>query len=328
MDRKQIKDFIREVLGPNTPIEDQPQWVSLCCPLSPWTHERGRDRHPSAGISVKDKGGTSIFHCYTCHKKGPLPWLLRQLERYTGEDWSTLAGAIENGEFFAGSVPQWGEAPEADLLPQPIDRERYFGLYDSAACHPYVRGRGVSKAAARRMELLHDPGDGDPERIMFPVYDRGRNLYGFTGRAVSPRVNPRIKDYFGLPKRLLLLGSHLILPDDEYVILVEGLFDYARLVTQDQPAMAFMSSTLTLAQAEIVKDIGKPVYFFHDNDIAGEDARERAKELLWRHVPVMKVRYPSEPTVETPEGDLRPPEDPGELDANQVQKMLDEARLA
>jgi DNA primase len=177
------------------------------------------------------------------------------------------------------------------------------------------------------MELLHDPGDGLPERILFPVYDRYNALYGFTGRAVDSRVPLRIKDYYGLPKRHLLLGAHLIHPEDEYVILVEGLVDYARMVTFDQPAMAFMSSTLTPMQAEIVKDIGKPVYLFHDNDKPGLDARDRAGELLWRHVPVMKVRYPLECTVETPEGDLRPPEDPAELSKKQVEEMLEDSRL-
>lgn len=328
MDRREVKEFIKEVLGVNTMMVDQERWVSICCPLAAWRHPGGHDNNPSAGISVKPNS-TSIFNCFTCHKKYPLNGLLSDLERYTGEDWGDLITAIETGEYFGGTVPKWGEtSEEVDQLPDPIDRHFHFELYDSAAGHPYLRSRGITKAAARRMELLHDPGDGGAERILFPVYGRDGQLYGFSGRATDKEVKLRVKDYFGLPKRHLLLGSHLILPDDEYVILVEGLFDYARMVSYDQPAMAFMSSTLTPMQAEIVKDIGKPVYFFHDDDAPGEDARDRARELLWRHVPVMKVRYPREATVETPEGDLRPPEDPAELSREQVEQMLDDARLA
>ena len=66
---------------------------------------------------------------------------------------------------------------------------------------------------------------------------------------------------------------------------------------------------------------------FHDDDEAGRDARDNAKELLWRHVPLMKVRYPKDCTVETEEGDLRPPEDPAELNADQVEQMIADARL-
>ena len=103
--------------------------------------------------------------------------------------------------------------------------------------------------------------------------------------------------------------------------------DYARMRTLGFPGLAFMSSTLTKWQAEILKTIGKPVYFLHDDDEAGRDARDNAKELLWRHVPLMKVRYPKDCTVETEEGDLRPPEDPAELNADQVEQMIADARL-
>lgn len=327
MDRKEIKDFIREVIGPNTVTADNDKWVSLPCPLSPWTHAGGQDRNPSAGISVKPNG-TSIFNCFTCHSKGKLSYLLRKLEAYTGEDWRAMADAIDRGEFYSGSVPQWGDTGEKeDVLPPPISKEDYFDLYDPLVDHPYLRARGVTRKAARIMELLHDPGDGGEERILFPVYGPDKALYGFSGRAVRKEAKLKVKDYYGLPKRLLLLGAHLVQPEDEFVILVEGLFDYARMVTHGLPGMAFMSSTLTKAQAEIVKDIGKPVYFFHDNDGPGEDAREKAKELLWRHVPVMKVRYPKERTVETPEGDLRVAKDPAELTKEQIEKMIDDARL-
>jgi len=326
MDRKEVKEFIKEVLGPNTQMVDTDNWVSICCPLSPWTHAGGQDMHPSAGISVKP-GGTSVFNCFTCHTKGRLSWLLHKLEKYTGEDWGDMAAALDKGEFFGGSLPAWGSTEEVDILPPPIDKAESFGLYDSAVGHPYLKERGITTTAARVMELLHDPGDGKDERILFPVYGLDGSLYGFSGRATSPRAKLRVKDYFGLPKRHLLLGSHLILPEDEYVILVEGLFDYAKLVSYGEPVMAFMSSTLTQMQAEIVKEIGKPVYFFHDNDGPGEDARDRAKELLWRHVPVMKVRYPKERTIETAEGDLRQPKDPAELAYAQVRQMLMDARL-
>lgn len=327
MDRAEIKQFVREVVGPNTPVEDTDQWVSIPCALAEWTHPRGRDSHPSAGISVRPNG-VSIYNCFTCHRRGPLSWLLRQLEQYTGEDWGDYADSLERGEFFGGMIPKWGEATDEEHEPEPIDKAQYFDLYDAATRHPYLRGRGITRRAIKQMELLHDPGDaGGEERIMFPVYDRAGQLFGFSGRATNPRAALKVKDYYGLPKKRMLLGSHLIQDEDEFVILVEGLFDYARMVTHGLPGMAFMSSTLTPYQAEIVKEIGKPVYFFHDNDEPGEDARDRARNLLWRHVPLMKVRYPTECTVETPEGDLRPPEDPAELSREQVLQMIQDARL-
>lgn len=271
--------------------------------------------------------GLVTGNCFTCHRRGPVPWLLRLLSDKTGENYSGMADSIEAGEFFGGHIPEWGEMRGEDSLPEPINKQEYFDLYDSAVGHPYLAKRGISRWAARECELLFDPGDGGEPRILFPVYGYDKKLYGFSGRAIRSTAKLKVKDYFGLPKKRLLLGSHLLRGDERYVILVEGIVDYARMVTMGYPGMAFMSSTLTEWQAEILKEIGKPVYFFHDDDKAGKEARDNAKELLWRHIPVMKVRYPTDCTVETPEGDFRPPEDPAELTAEQVEEMIEDARL-
>lgn len=271
--------------------------------------------------------GLVTGNCFTCHRKGPVPWLLRLLSDKTGEDYEGMADSIEDGEFFGGHVPEWGDMRGEDSDPEPINKKEYFDLYDPAVGHPYLAKRGISRWATKECELLFDPGDGGEPRILFPVYGYDKKLYGFSGRAIRKTAKLKVKDYYGLPKKRLLLGSHLLRGDERYVVVVEGIVDYARMVTMGYPGLAFMSSTLTPWQAEILKDIGLPVYFFHDDDQAGRDARDNAKELLWRHVPVMKVRYPTDCTVETPEGDLRPPEDPAELTEDQVAEMIADARL-
>ena len=328
MERAEVHEFIKEVLGPATFMVDMEGWVSIRCPLAPWTHSTGQDTNPSAGVSVSPHG-TSVFNCFTCHCKGPLPYLLKKLEMYTGDDWGHLIGPLEHGEFFGGSLPEWGEkAVHKDTL-VPIDAELYLNLYDSAAGHPYLQRRGVSDDTAELLGLMLDPEDSEgDERILFPVYGVDKNLYGLSGRAVYPDARLKVRDYHGLKKRLLLLGSHLVdRKKDRYVILVEGLFDYAVMREYGQPAMAFMSSTLTVPQAEIVKDIGLPVYFFHDRDAAGIDARDNAKELLWKHVPVMGVQYPKRKLRNKRTGEVRELKDPAELRQEEVSEMLRSAKL-
>lgn len=87
MDRESIHSFVKEVAGPSTELIDHDRWVSFRCILAPWTHEKGMDSTPSAGISINDDG-TSVYNCYACatkHRSGPLVWLLRELEKYTGD---------------------------------------------------------------------------------------------------------------------------------------------------------------------------------------------------------------------------------------------------
>lgn len=41
MDRQEIKELLREVLGPNVELVDHPKWVGLRCPLAPRLHYMG-----------------------------------------------------------------------------------------------------------------------------------------------------------------------------------------------------------------------------------------------------------------------------------------------
>jgi DNA primase len=329
MDRAAVHEFIREVIGPNTERVDTTGWVSIRCPLAKWRHANGKDSRPSAGISVNDNGN-SVFNCYSCHAKGPLAYLLRQLERYTGEDWSEYIETLETDELLGGTLPEWGAKVSAQnaLVEVP---EEHIDLYEPILeddYPPYLTKRGISFATAKKLELVIDPSDSEgEERILFPVRGRAGVLYGFTGRATSASARLKVRDYFGLQKRLLLLGAHAIEADAKYVILVEGLFDYARMREFGQPAMAFMSSTLTPAQAEIVKDIGLPVYFFHDNDEPGLDARDKAAEALCRYVPMMKVRYPKRQLRHSRTGETRGLKDPAELREDEILQMIADAKL-
>ena len=164
MDRTEIHEMLREVVGPNAVIVNHTGWINLCCPLAPWTHVGGRDASPSAGISIKD-GGTSIFHCLGCKEKGTIPWLLRELEKYTGESYKSLINSIEDGEFIGGSLPEWGSRL-IDRTPERFLSNDYIELYDSAVGHWYLQQRGILRSTTKSMGLLVDPGDRFPELVM------------------------------------------------------------------------------------------------------------------------------------------------------------------
>jgi len=301
MDREGIKELLRELAGPNVELIDHSKWVSFHCLFAPWTHSKGTDKTPSAGISVNESGD-SIFHCYACigRKKGPLTWFLKEYEKYTGENLSAAIREIENNEFLGGSLPEWGQKPNAKAKLEPLDPVIYEDLYDPAEGHWYLKSRGItSKRAIRAMGLCIDPSDSQGyERILFPVYTPDNQLVGFTGRAVEkpgeqlPENFLKVRDYFGLRKELVLLGSHLIHPEDEFVAVVEGLFDYAKLVQIDAPVVASLHAGMTDAQAKILRGLGKPVVLFYDDDPAGREAIETAHQKLVKYLPVSKARYP------------------------------------
>lgn len=321
MDRNEIKELLKEALGPNIPLVDHTKWVSLCCPLAPWRHAGGSDSSPSSGVSVKD-GGTSIFHCWGCGAKGTVPWLLRELEKFTGESFKRLISSVEDGEFLGGSLPEWGSRKREAVEDRFLDLS-YLDLYDSAVGHWYLRDRGIDDAVAERMQLLVDPEDskGD-ERILFPVFDRKGRLHGFTGRAVLNSVDMRVRDYHGFQKANALLGLHLVDPTDRFVVLVEGLFDMAVVYQYGYSAVAAMHAGVTDAQLAKLKDLGLPVVAMFDNDKAGKEATERLIEKVGGSLPLSVAQY--QPVI-TGKGKKVWAKDPGECTMEEVDQMIAKA---
>lgn len=318
MEKQDAKRFIK-MLSPSTEIVDNGKWINASCPLARWTHASGSDRNPSFGVLT---GERSVFHCLACHKAGPLTRLLELLEDYSGDDYSDLRAEIEGDELLAPKIhSEWRgdrQIINADALGEPVDEE-ILEVYDTAAGHPYLAKRGVLDETAEEIGLRVDPDNHGEERILFPVYATTGDFYGFTGRATSPTATPKVRDYFGLDKHLLLLGSHLISNSPgTRIILVEGLFDYAILCQLGYPSVASMHARVTSAQAQILKEIGAPVVIFYDNDKAGQEGTALAVKDLKGFVPVLGVTYPS---------DKRLGNDPGSLPDDVIDQMISDAVL-
>lgn len=323
MERLEIKELLKEVLGPNTTLVDHTKWVGLCCPLAPWRHAGGRDSSPSSGISVKDDG-TSIFHCWSCGAKGTVPWLLKELEKYTGESFKSIISSIEDGEFLGGTLPEWGSRKRDVIEARYLD-ESYLELYDSAVGHWYLRDRGIDRVVAEDLQLLIDPEDsqGD-ERILFPVFDRKKRLQGFTGRAVLDTVELRVRDYHGFQKANALLGLHLVNPDDRFVIVVEGLFDMATVYQYGYSVVATLHAGLTDAQFALLKDLGMPLMLMFDNDKAGVEATGRTIEKVGSSLPMSMAKYVAR---KDSKGRKVWTKDPGACTMEEVDKMVQLATI-
>lgn len=330
MDVQEINQVVRDVFG-NTPTEVVGNWVSMRCPLSQWTHERGRDRRASAGISIQ-KNSVSVFNCFTCGNKMPIHGMLRKYAKFSGEDLDGLIEELEEDAYLGPRrMPGWEEREGIEEELTPLPKHVYLDLYDPAAGHPYLEQRGISDETANKLQLMVDPADpaDGEERILFPVFGHDGELYGLSGRATNPGATLKVRDYFGLRKAANLLGAHLIDPKvHTHLIVVEGLFDYANSWEQGQPAVAVMHSTLTPRQARLLREIGMPTYLFYDDDTAGQKGVITAGDLLYEYLPVMKVKYP---TIwiedETEEEGGHYVKDPGELLADDFASMIRGARL-
>lgn len=333
MNSKDILDVLREVFGRNLKAEVTSRWVRIPCPLAPWTHQKGRDNNPSAGISVSPSS-TSVFTCFTCGNAAPFHAMLKRYAGFSGEDLGALVDELEEEAYMGPrQLPGWDEPRFAEGRElHPLDKAVFMDLYDPAAGHPYIASRGVDEETSGLLQLMvdpEDPQDGE-ERILFPVMGPDGALYGFTGRATNPGARLKVRDYHGLPKANCLLGAHLFQGPNrpEFVMVVEGLFDYANAWQCGYPAVAAMHGTLTEPQAQILRDIGLPVYLFYDNDDTGRKGTTEAAALLRQHLPVNRCGpYPKVKIEDDSAQGWHWLKDPGELLTEEFEDMINGSQV-
>lgn len=308
-------------------------WMQYSCPFAPWKHRTGKDSKPSFGIRINDRGG-SHYYCFTCHSAGQVSYLPVDLATTAGRPTDRANHtmlkimAIETDEGF-GLFEDTGVHDEP---PEPLSEKAYGDIfppvYDDEAAYAYVRRRGVSDYAIDTLDIRYDPDDS---RIVFPVRDRAGQLFGYTGRTILPPdewPHPhyfKSKDYLGLPKRQMLLGVQCVRDDNRGVVTVEGPIDLAVTVSHLERvrfgAVALLGSDLSPDQADMLIDLGLPVYCLLDCDEAGElgiygnGKRKGMIDKLFSEVPVYVPAYP----------DRKGADDPGTLKRGELLRALREA---
>lgn len=311
MTEKDLRAILKEL--DIVPIHrNRRNWLVCACPFAEYTHEYGTDSNPSFFVKISPDGYSGI-NCFTCHKHGSIPSFIQSLGSFRGHDYNDLiirAMSLETPENFK----PWEDSFEKAAPITSIDKDVYLKLYPEVSkfkeARRYLKERDISLETA---EILDMRFDDDEKRIIFPVYDIERNLYGFTGRSILPtdewpsKMYSKVKDYAGLKKERFILGEHLI-KEGKPILLVEGLFALATMVEIGADSfcnpVASMGSFLSEHQANILIDYDQPVYLLYDNDAGGlqgmfgalnkngKRAGGGAVDLLKAHVPTHTAIYP------------------------------------
>ena len=301
MDRFSIQTLLASAF-PEKAVTSQIDWLTLSCPLAPYTHEGGSDKNPSFGVSIQDDD-VSICYCFSCKFKGSFERLFTDLYYHTDDkSWLNFVKDVRDEKLFA-YIPDWDSRKRrlngTDRVCNPIDRE-ILDVYDPVTHHPYLTQRRIHPRTAEGLSLriFVDEHDG-VERILFPVFDLNGELYGFQGRATDPTASRKVMDYYGFNKSLLLGLEREKYNKKDYVILVEGPFDYARLQQYGLPALALLHSNISNAQVAFLKSIAKTVILMLDNDKAGYVGARKIAAKLYDHFPIRRTYYP--PGIDDPD---------------------------
>ena len=284
-------------------------WYSIYCPL----HNDGKERRPSAGISIKAeyRNGRNypegFFHCFACGKAMSLPDLITEILKIRNIQKSGLDFLKENvpgfevdEKEFEYLVPQATmEAISAkyaikflqDIHKKQISYVSEKELQNYRFTVPYMYERGLTDDLIERYDIGVDmnfipKGRKKPVPcVTFPVRDQlGRCLF-VARRSIEGKS-------FYLPKYIdkPLYGLYELPEGCRSVDIVEGVFDLFKCVKYGRPALA-MFGTGSVSQIEKLKRLG-----FHDirvgtdPDEAGELGYKRIIRslsrncIVWRYV--------------------------------------------
>lgn len=291
------------------------EWLHSSCPLAPWMHAGGVDRHPSFG--VKEARGISGVNCFSCGFKGGMLQLVRRFGPL----------AIESGLWTQEDLQEvtdyvlLAESEDEVLAPKEVLAEVLVGE-ELRRClnvsHPYFEERGVTEAMVHQWNLgyVEDYTDtrGDLpsrlyKRVLFPVYERdGKrlDLKGIVGRTTLSAAEAEREDepkYKNAPPKFK--KSHYLLglwhqEKQRRLVVVEGPMDAitlnAKLVAAEMDveflAVSLLGASPSHRQLSLLKDHADEVVCMLDNDPSGKLGTKAIIEALEPHLLVSVVEYP------------------------------------
>jgi hypothetical protein len=262
------------LLGCEDPVRGSNGWLSLACPFAEETHEKGCDSKRKFAVHT-NAHGLSGYNCFVCGATGSMTTLAFAIGAMRGEDYGHIA-AIASGLEIPGEYEDFDADTALQTLQiEELDSSLMLSLYPLAweerPAREYLIRRGISEATAALLDLRFDP---ERKNIMFPVFGKGRKLYGFAGRIIYDNRKPKTYNYNHLRTSLFLLGEHLMRPGYDKVI-VEGQFAYAHLVEigarEFCDPIATFGCKLSTAQANKLIDAGDTVHLLYDDDVAGSE---------------------------------------------------------
>lgn len=300
-------------------IEAEEDGVKCSCPFAQWKHKKGTDSKPSFSI-YSPEPDVYVYNCFSCKSSGTVQDLITSLFERTGN--RKILNYLVDFKYIKPKNDFFFKEKETIKLNQIVYDNLCPSVDEYKLAIDYLESRGISLNTAKRLDLRWHP---EHKRIMFKVYNYQGELVGFSGRSTRKDDPVKIRETGGLPKNHLFLGIHKLVKDKP-IVLVEGLFAYARLheygFDKDYNILACLCSKISKQKRDILIGTGLPLYLFFDNDEAGligmfgnNGKIKGACAELCDYIKVFRVHYPDNIV------------DPDDLSNLQIESMLKNASL-
>lgn len=281
-----------------TNIQTGTRNVQCSCFLAPWRkgHRSATDSNPSMGILINEKGSSKV-HCFACKYGGDFEKALKDLAKFSGEDYADLIKRV--GEFeevdpsvLVDQIPAYEkydkQKKEIKLSETLLDDIR-------GQTHKYLLDRGFELETLKEWKSGYD---SNYRRAVFPVRNQKGDLVGAVGRTVNDH---KIKyfNYFGFDKSRYLFGEHKV-KEGTSLVVVEGLLDTVKLwqglknqgLLDRYSVVGILGSEASFGQCQKMVGLSNEVILFLDNDQTGLSGQTKLAVNLQKKVLLKSVDYP------------------------------------
>ena len=270
--------------------------VQFSCPFPGHSHG---DSTPSAYMNDGSKNPdlTTLWKCWGCGRTGNAVTFVSEHQGITRQQ-----ARVQVKEHYAPGyrAPKYGsiarefesrykrskerhDEPTVPILDTEImqmfevDWGHYAEEYRDSPDVAYMLDRGFTPATLDEWDVGYDDTS---KRITIPVCDPEGNLVGFKGRAWRKNARPKYlvlgdkgrRKRYGFDtydKSLVVFGLDRWGEQESYVF-VEGEIDVMSLWVMDIPAICVGGSSMSTAQAKLIRQYCDEVILFFDNDAAGK----------------------------------------------------------
>lgn len=287
--------------------------LKIACPF----HE---DATPSCSINLKKH----IFRCFGCTAKGNALEFIILMEDGDKDDASDMHAAAslavemmgrnisEFGKSSTakakpgaktasakGQPPNTGDAPKAveEAKPDPKPNPPLSISLDLEHEHPFLLDRNIDPELAEAYGIGFCNGGIMKGRIAIPIHNLVGELVAYAGRFASEEI-PEKTERYRFPKKfrksLELWNIHRAAAfEKRHLTLVEGYWSAIRLQEAGIPVAALMGTSLSEAQAKLVRAAGfKYATLLLDGDDAGRVAADAAVPTLSRYLYTRILQLP------------------------------------
>ena len=261
--------------------------IKAKCPF-PERHEGHTDNNPSFTANLS----TGVWYCNSCHSKGNVHTLYKEIYRCSSEEaWFALGDALK--------IPRPdGSKPTRPDIDPGLVREYHQRLMKlTGPLRTMLRERrGLTDETLVKFQL-----GWDGERITIPIYDEFNTLvnfrrYKWNSNEDQWKVLNYTDEFNNAYGEVRIFGIDRVMdPELDYVVWCEGEMDRLSCEQRGFPAACPTSGAGTWKPnwSKLFRN-KKRVYIAQDNDEAGRNATQKLCEKLYHTVDVYVVTWPED----------------------------------